>query len=307
MLLGLLLPLLGNTELRRAAATDTQQQIVRGSPSPIADSPCIKWVHSGPDGLPGQGGRVESVSGYLPAIFTAWQWRGSKTPSGQSTGKCVPCSGKPNDIYCAYIFPCFAINTTTGAGAGWGHRDIAVLPPWYQNSQPCHVHRHDTGNTSFYGDHWLPAKGPHWQQFGWQVAQVGARVNSAVGQLITDPSGQYALARTPAAIPFPDCGAGVTGWVRVFANGTVGSCMQYDANIISAQICNGFELAYCGACKPCPPVFNASFDPGVNCTANCTAPPPSPPVPPSPPPYAVKPALQAASTMLVCNPCSLLV
>ena len=79
--------------------------------------------------------RVSSVSGYLPAIFTAWQWRGSKSVTGQRTGKCLPCSGKANDIYCAYLFPCFGINTTTGGGVGFGHRDVAILPPWYQNQQ----------------------------------------------------------------------------------------------------------------------------------------------------------------------------
>eukprot|EP01052_Picozoa_sp_SAG31_P044412 SAG31_NODE_7731_length_1607_cov_1.060345_1_plen_217_part_00 len=166
--------------------------VPRQAPPPIADSPCIKWMHSGCDGLPGQGGRVEDVSGFLPAIFTAWQWRDSKTPGGQRTGKCLPCSGKRSDVYCAYIFPCFAINTTTGAGAGWGHRDIALLPPWYgPNSQACHVHRPDTGNTSYYCDHWLPGKGPQWERLGWVLSQRGARVDKAAGQLILDPSGIY--------------------------------------------------------------------------------------------------------------------
>ena len=49
----------------------------------------------------------------------------------------------------------------------------------------------------------------------------------------------------------PMSGPGVTGWVPHFANGTVG-CMEYDANIIDAEMCNGFELAICKACKPCP-------------------------------------------------------
>ena len=81
-------------------------------PPPIgrpADCPCIRWVHSS-CAL----GAAANVGAFLPAIYTAWQWRGSKTPSGQDTGKCVPCSGKSNDIYCAYIFPCYS---TT-----WGHR-----------------------------------------------------------------------------------------------------------------------------------------------------------------------------------------
>ena len=195
---------------------------VRGSPPPIADNPCIEWVHSGCDGLPGQGGRVKSVGGYLPAIFSAWQFRGSKTPAGEPTGKCLPCSGKPNDVYCAYIFPCFAINTTTGDGVGWGHRDIALLPPWYgANSQACHVHRPDTGNTSYYCDHWLPGKGPQWEHLGWALSQRGGRVDKAAGQLITDPSGLYVMARSPAAIPFANCGPGVTGWVRLHVNGIV--------------------------------------------------------------------------------------
>ena len=80
---------------------------------------------------------------------------------------------------------------------------------------------------------------------------------------------------------FAGCGAGVTGWVEIGQDGTLG-CMQYDANIIPAEICNGFEIAYCAACKPCPPMYNASFNPGANCT-KCIKPSPSPP-PPAPPP-----------------------
>ena len=61
--------------------------------------------------------------------------------------------------------------------------------------------------------------------------------------------------------------------------------MNYDAELIPAELCGGFELAICKACKPCPPVFNASFDPGQNCSApKCPKPAPSPS--PSPPPPA---------------------
>ena len=59
--------------------------------------------------------------------------------------------------------------------------------------------------------------------------------------------------------------------------------------MIPAEICNGFEVAYCKLCTPCPPIYNSSFSPGVGCP-NCTKPPKPqppplpPPVPPPPPP-----------------------
>ena len=81
---------------------------------------------------------------------------------------------------------------------------------------------------------WLPLKGPEWQKFGWQVAQSGSRPVEAHGQLITDPSGQFVLARAAAAIPFPNCGAGTTGWVQLASDGTLG-CMKYTANIVSVR------------------------------------------------------------------------
>ena len=74
----------------------------------------------------------------------------------------------------------------------------------------------------------LPAKGPQWEKFGWQVAQQGSRPDQAEGQLITDPSGRYVMSRSPAAIPFAGCGPGVTGWVEIGADGTLG-CMNCTA------------------------------------------------------------------------------
>ena len=100
---------------------------------------------------------------------------------------------------------------------------------------------------------WLPGKGPQWEHFGWQLAQQGAAPDTHAGQLITDPSGKYVLARASAPDPFPGCGPGDTGWVNI-TDGKLG-CMEVDANVIPAQQCNGFEVAYCKACLPCPPVY----------------------------------------------------
>ena len=60
-------------------------------------------------------------------------------------------------------------------------------------------------------------------------------------------------------------------------------CFEYAANAIPAQICNGFEVAYCKQCIPCPQVYNSSFQPGPGCPP-CAKPPPAPPPPPPPPP-----------------------
>ena len=57
-------------------------------------------------------------------------------------------------------------------------------------------------------DFWLPGKGPQWQHFGFQVAQKGGKPDQAAGQLITDPSGKYVLARNSAPIPYANCGPG---------------------------------------------------------------------------------------------------
>ena len=223
-----------------------------------ADSPCVTWVQGNCRGLPANLSKVED---YVPAIYTAWQW---------GDMKCQPCSGKAGDFNCGYIFPCFSAAAQT-----WGHKDICI-----SNYQGCNTHL-PRGNSSMDCDLWLPSKGPQWKQFGWQVTQRGAQPKNHAGQLITDPTGQYVLARSPAAIPFPGCGPGVTGWVNLSA-GKLG-CMQYDANIVAASICNGFEVAYCAQCLPCPAVYNASFQPGEGCP-NCPKPPPSPPPPPTPPP-----------------------
>ena len=69
--------------------------------------------------------------------------------------------------------------------------------------------------------------------------------------------------------------------------------MQYAAGNMSATMCNGFEVAFCRACKPCPVPYNNSFRPGQGCP-NCTQPPtpPPPPLPPSPPPPPVPPGGQ---------------
>ena len=86
-------------------------------------------------------------------------------------------------------------------------------------------------------------KGPQWQHFGWQVAQEGGEPADGIGQLITDPSGEYVLARASAPDPFPGCGAGNVGWVKRTA-GKLG-CMNCDANIVTYEQCNGYEVAYC--------------------------------------------------------------
>lgn len=39
------------------------------------------------------------------------------------------------------------------------------------------------------------------------------------------------------------CGPGVTGWVAL-TDERLG-CFEYAANVIPAEICNGFEVAYC--------------------------------------------------------------
>eukprot|EP01052_Picozoa_sp_SAG31_P035878 SAG31_NODE_4389_length_3277_cov_7.853682_4_plen_316_part_00 len=231
------------------------------------DSPCVTWCKAGcSSGCAG----VHGVDAYLPAIYTAWQWEGGGNKTNPS-GKCLPCSGKPNDMNCGYIFPCFG-----GKSGLWGHKDICISS-WAE----CNVHE-ASGNESLDCDMWLPKKGPKWEHFGWQVTQQGASPSKANGQLVVDPTGEYVLARSPAAIPFQGCGPGVTGWVKL-TDKRLG-CFEYAANVIPAEICNGFEVAYCKLCTPCPLVYNSTFDPGPGCPS-CLKPPPSPPAPPpSPPP-----------------------
>ena len=91
---------------------------------------------------------------------------------------------------------------------------------------------------------WLPGKGPQWEHFGWQLAQQGKAVDKSIGQLITDPTGKYVLARASAPDPYPGCGPGNTGWVNMSSAGALG-CMSVDANVIPYEQCNGFEVAYC--------------------------------------------------------------
>ena len=61
-----------------------------------ADSPCVTWTRATCRGLPAN---MSKVADYIPAIYTAWQW---------GDLKCQPCSGKPGDLNCGYIFPCFS-------------------------------------------------------------------------------------------------------------------------------------------------------------------------------------------------------
>ena len=44
------------------------------------------------------------------------------------------------------------------------------------------------------------------------------------------------MARSPAAIPFAGCGPGVTGWVPLDKVTHELGCMEYDANVIPAEI-----------------------------------------------------------------------
>ena len=97
------------------------------------DSPCVTWVQSGCSGLPAS---APHVADYVPAIYSAWQWEGGGNKSHPS-GRCLPCSGKPNDFNCGYLFPCFASVSGT-----WGHRDICISD-WAE----CNVHQ-PSGNSS---------------------------------------------------------------------------------------------------------------------------------------------------------------
>jgi hypothetical protein len=59
---------------------------------------------------------------FIPAIYSAWQWKPSGTPAKPS-GSCPPCDGKQGSFDCAYIFPCYS---DEGDVSGWGHRDTSV-------------------------------------------------------------------------------------------------------------------------------------------------------------------------------------
>eukprot|EP01047_Picozoa_sp_COSAG01_P009683 COSAG01_NODE_400_length_17542_cov_19.747005_14_plen_116_part_00 len=66
-----------------------------------ADNPCVKWVAGGcHGGLPG------GLGAFIPAILSAWEWH----KDGNYSGSCSACSGSPNDMRCANIFPCFGVS-----------------------------------------------------------------------------------------------------------------------------------------------------------------------------------------------------
>ena len=164
------------------------------------DNPCVTWKQS-------QCNFISDIPNYVPAILSAWRW------FPINGGHCTPCGGKPSSFNCAYIFPCF------GDGPDlWGHKDVAS----FHLMGPCNIHLPNSTETTVCSE-WLPGKGPAWEQFGWQLAQNGSRPDQAAGQLIEQ--GGYVLARSPGAVPFAGCGPGVTGWVRLAADGTLG-CMQ---------------------------------------------------------------------------------
>lgn len=302
-----------------------------------ADSPCITWVHqescfcgtATPSGWTGN-----NASAYVPSVYTAWRWFPNGTATTGRDSYCAACTTPPSEheFHCAWELPCYV------TGQGWGHHHLGssrnfcvrngcnVHLPSGKEGGSCPSTCDDPGddgppctNASKQLGMWLPQKGPRWQNFGWQIAQEGDQPSAAIGQLVTDPSGEYVLARAAAAIPFPHCGKGTTGWVRVGSDGSLG-CLEYQANIVTVsacwrrclaaacggvtvrqplhsrycyaaahssrgaqmQMCNGFEVAYCKACTPCPSAFNSSFHPGPGCP-NCTQPRPAPPRPPPAP------------------------
>ena len=265
-----------------------------------ADSPCVTWQHQescwcGAETPGGWSGMNETA--FVPSIYTAWRWFPNGTAASGKDSYCAACLTPPSEheFHCAYEFPCYV------SGQGWGHHHLSSSVHFCIKNG-CNVHLpggaaggscgstcDDPGddgppctNASKTLGMWLPGKGTQWERFGWQLTQSGSRPSKAIGQLITDPSGEFVLARAAATIPFPNCGPGTTGWVQLKKDGTLG-CMQYTANIVPMEMCNGFEVAYCAACTPCPSAPNASFRPGPGCP-NCTKPPLPPPTPPTPPP-----------------------
>ena len=236
-----------------------------------ADNPCVTWISGSWEGAANSS--WDALDMFIPAIYSAWQWKPGGTPAHPS-GRCIPCDGTKDSFECAYIFPCYS----SGAGLNnWGHRDTIGRLSGMQSG--CNTHL-PSGNSSLSnGPLYFPGKGPQWEKFGWQVSQAGAQPSKGIGQLITDPSGRYVLARSPQASPFQGCGPGMVGWVNL-TQGVLG-CMEFDANVIPAQQCNGFEVAYCKVCAPCPHPYNGSFHPGPGCP-DCPKPPPAPPPPPPP-------------------------
>jgi hypothetical protein len=234
-----------------------------------ADCPCITWEMDDKCSNQNHFG-WPTCSDYLfdPSPW-AWQWIMNANSTG---GTCAKCSGSMKDFDCGYVFPCFADGPDM-----WGHRDIDISNVGCKFQFP-------NGSAGHQCAEWVPKKGAAWQHFGWQVAQNGGKPSVAMGQLITDPTGEYVLARSPAASPFLGCLPGSIGWVKLQPNGLLG-CMRYASNIIPVTMCNGFEVAYCKQCKPCPSPYNSSFSPGPGCP-KCVKPPvpPPPPAPPAPPP-----------------------
>ena len=101
-------------------------------------------------------------------------------------------------------------------------------------------------------------------------------------------------------VPNPGCGHGYTGWVEIKPDNTLGA-LQYAVASGPQNSTGSFEIAFCKLCQPCPATYNASFDPGVNCT-KCPKPPPPPPSPPPPaPPLADFPCIRFGHAIPVDN------
>ena len=112
----------------------------------------------------------------------------------------------------AIILTILAYERSYVSGQGWGHHHLGSSVHFCIKNG-CNVHLpggaaggscgstcDDPGddgppctNTSKKLGMWLPAKGPQWEQFGWQISQAGTAPARGAGQLITDPSGQYVL------------------------------------------------------------------------------------------------------------------
>ena len=205
-----------------------------------ADSPCVNWVR---DDKCGAARDFEPITDWLPSppqIF-AWQWEMNKAGNGGTCSFCNvtkgPCHGGVIDGHCdfdcGYVLPCFADGPDM-----FGHRDISL------SSVGCKF-QYPNGSAGHQCAEWTPKKGPQASHFGWQVSQKDSAPDKGIGQLITDPTGEFVLARSPAAEPFVNCLPGVLGWVKLQEDGTLGS-MQYAANIVPVTMSNGFEVA----CKP---------------------------------------------------------
>eukprot|EP01048_Picozoa_sp_COSAG05_P011806 COSAG05_NODE_1138_length_5750_cov_15.376747_3_plen_771_part_00 len=238
------------------------------------NNPCVSWkLQTSCDGA------APNVPDYIPATYSAFIWHASGTCGTPTAGgSCPACSGQPSDANCAYIFPCFADGPDV-----WGHRDVG--PHVASIPSPCYTNVPGSKSAWQGCSGYHAGKGPDWQNFGWQVAQKGSHPSTAKGQLISHVTKNktYVLARSPSTNPFAGCGGGKTGWVELASDGSLG-CLEAAANCIPWDTCNGFEVAYCASCKPCPKKYDPNFSPGPGCP-NCTKPTPAPtPVPPPPAP-----------------------